>query len=100
MAHGRIRELPDSADDRRPRHGIPDIEYAVLLVHVARIYLHMRQLLCGWWRVGCWLDCLSNAFKRGNRQRRLGLASRTPRRCRTCSVADIAHVRGRIVAHG
>ena len=37
---GRVRQLPDPADDRRRRHGVPDAQHAQLLVHVAGVRLH------------------------------------------------------------
>ena len=32
-----VRQLPDPADDRRPRHGVPEAEHDVVLVHVAGV---------------------------------------------------------------
>ena len=42
---GCVRQLPDSADDRRRRHGVSDAEHAQLLVHVAGVRLHRIELL-------------------------------------------------------
>ena len=40
-----LRELPHPAHDRRPRHGVPAAEHAVVLGRRARGHHHARQLL-------------------------------------------------------
>ena len=68
-----VRQLPDPADDRRRRHGLPDAEHAQLLVHVAGVHLHrpVSFFVAAVWRRRR-LDVLSAALGRarsGARQR-------------------------------
>ena len=74
-----VRQLPDPADDRGQRHGLPQAEHAVVLVHVAGVHRHPRQLLRGRRRRRLRLDLLSDPVQRPC-SAGPGLRTRRPRR--------------------
>ena len=89
---GRVRQLPDPADDRGRRHGVSQAEHAELLVHVAGVHLHDRQLLRGRRRRRRRLDGLSAAVQRAR--------GRARQHARADAVADRPDLRRHLVDDG
>ena len=57
-----VWKLPDPADDWRGRHGVSDVEYAELLVHVARFLPNRPELFLSALRSGRRLDVVSTSL--------------------------------------
>src|SRR5262245_3495901 len=65
-ARRRVRQLYDSADDRRAGYGVSEAQYDVVLVHVAGVHHHDGEFLCRRGRGRGRLDLICTARERAS----------------------------------